>query len=101
MKTKITLAAPLLAAGLLGGLLGGALVVPTVATALAAGPTSTAVDPNYPISAETGAPAGDDHPGTDPLVPYGTEPQAPVTLGYVNPNHDEGVTTNGEVDLPF
>ena len=97
MKSKITLAAPLLAAGLLGG----ALVVPTVATALAAGPTSTAVDPNYPISAETGAPAGDDHSGTDPLVPYGTEPQAPVTLGYVNPNHDEGVTTNGEVDLPF
>ena len=39
--------------------------------------------------------------GTDPLVPYGTEPQVPITPGYVNRNHDEGVTSNGEVDLPF
>ena len=39
--------------------------------------------------------------GTDPLVPYGTEPQVPITPEYVNRNHDEGVTSNGEVDLPF
>ena len=43
MKTKIALAAPLLAAGLLGS----ALVVPTVATALSVGPTSTAVDATW------------------------------------------------------
>jgi hypothetical protein len=34
-------------------------------------------------------------------VPYGTDPQVPYRLGYINPNHDEGNTTNGEVDLPF
>ncbi len=39
--------------------------------------------------------------GTDPLVPYGTDPYVPYRLGYVNPNHDEGNTTNGQVDLPF
>jgi hypothetical protein len=33
--------------------------------------------------------------------PYGTEPQFPVSPGYVNRNHDERVTTNGEVDMPF
>ena len=39
--------------------------------------------------------------GPDPLVPYGTEPTVPYRLGYINPNHDEGNTTNGEVDVPF
>ena len=39
--------------------------------------------------------------GTDPLVPYGTDPHVPYRLGYINPNHDEGNTTNGEVDVPF
>ena len=97
MKTRIAIAAPLVAAGLLSGV----LAAPATSALLADGPSSTAVDHTYPISADTGAPAGDDHSGADPLVPYGTEPQVPVTLGYVNPNHDEGITTNGEVDLPF
>ncbi len=39
--------------------------------------------------------------GTDPLVPFGTEPQVPVWLGYIDSNHDEVDTTNGQVDLPF
>jgi hypothetical protein len=39
--------------------------------------------------------------GTDPLVPNGTLPVAPWTVGYVNPDHDNGDTTNGAVDLPF
>jgi hypothetical protein len=39
--------------------------------------------------------------GTDPVVPYGTDPAVPYRLGYINPNHDEANTTNGEVDLPF
>ena len=34
-------------------------------------------------------------------MPYGTEPTVPYRLGYINPNHDEGNTTNGEVDVPF
>ena len=62
---------------------------------------STAVDPTNPISAATGAPSGDAKYGTDPLLPYGTDPQFPVTPGYVDRNHDEGITTNGEVDMPF
>jgi hypothetical protein len=39
--------------------------------------------------------------GTDPLVPYGTEPQVPYRLGYVDSDHDEANTTAGQVDLPF
>ena len=100
MKIASALAAPLLTAGLLGGLLTGVAAATPVVT-LAEGPTSTAVDPTYPISGETGAPEGDAAYGADPLLPYGTDPQPPVTPGYVNRNHDEGVTSNGEVDLPF
>ena len=100
MTIRATLAAPLLTAGLFGGLIAGTAVVLAPA-ALADDPASTAVDPTYPISGETGAPLGDAKYGTDPLVPYGAEPQVPITPGYVNRNHDEGVTSNGEVDLPF
>jgi hypothetical protein len=100
MKTRIALGAPLLAAGLFGGLAAGAAVITTTAV-LADGPTSTAVDPSGPISGNTGAPLGDANYGADPLVPFGTEPQAPITPGYVNRNHDQGNTSNGEVDLPF
>jgi hypothetical protein len=38
---------------------------------------------------------------TDPLVPYGTNPQVPYVLGFHESNHDEANTTNGQVDLPF
>jgi hypothetical protein len=100
MKTRIALAATLLTAGLLSGLIAGT-VSGTAPAALADGPTSTAVDPTNPISAETGAPSGDAKYGADPLLPYGTDPQFPVTPGYVNRNHDEGITSNGEVDMPF
>ena len=100
MMTRIALAAPLLTAGLLGGIIAAAPVA-IPAAILADGPISTAVDPISPISGETGAPFGDGHSGTDPLVPYGTEPVVPVTPGFVDRNHDEGVTANGEVDLPF
>jgi len=73
---------------------------PATPTLLADGPTSTtSSQQNAPISAETGAPLGDEGLGTDPLVPYGTDPQLPVTPGYIDSNHDEGVTSNGEVDL--
>src|SRR6478736_6733631 len=38
---------------------------------------------------------------TDPLVPYGTNPQVPYVLGFHESNHDEADTTNGQLDLPF
>jgi hypothetical protein len=100
MIRKLAIAVPSLTAGLLTGLIALAPIA-SATTILADGPTSTAIDSSTPISAETGAPVGDAGTGADPLVPYGVEPQAPVTTGYVNRNHDEGVTTNGEVDLPF
>lgn len=38
---------------------------------------------------------------TDPLVPYGTNPQVPYVIGLHGSNHDELDTTNGRLDLPF
>lgn len=100
MGSKTGIAALSIAASMLCGLL-CATAVATSSTALADGTTSTAVDPIDPISGKTGAPLGDATDGTDPLIPYGTNPQPPVTFGYVNPDHDAGITVNGEVDLPF
>jgi hypothetical protein len=100
MKNLIAFAAPVLAVGLASGFVALAPVGATIA--VADGPTSTtAWQQNAPVSADTGAPAGDAKPGTDPLIPFGTDPQAPVTTGFINRNHDEGITANGEVDLPF
>jgi hypothetical protein len=39
--------------------------------------------------------------GASPLVPYGTNPDVPYRLGYVDSNHDEANTTSNNVDLPF
>jgi hypothetical protein len=100
MKTPIAFATPLLAVGLAAGFV--ALAPAGSTMSVAAGPTSTAAwQKNTPVSANTGAPLGDAKAGADPLVPFGTDPQVPVTTGYVNRNHDEGITTNGQVDLPF
>lgn len=38
---------------------------------------------------------------TNPLVPYGTDPQTSYVPGYHVSNHDEANTTNGFVDVPF
>ena len=38
---------------------------------------------------------------TDPLVPYGTNPHVPSSIGLHVSNHDEANTTNGQVDVPF
>lgn len=38
---------------------------------------------------------------SDPLVPYGTNPQVPYSIGLHSSNHDELDTTNGRLDLPF
>jgi hypothetical protein len=85
MKTPIKYVAPWLAAAAIGG----AIALAPIASA-AAHPSPVATAPSSAGSA-----------GTDPLVPYGTDPYVPYRLGYINPNHDEGNTTNGEVDLPF
>jgi hypothetical protein len=84
MKTSIKSVAPWLAAAAIGG-------------AIALAPIASAATP--PAATTHPAPAAS--AGTDPLVPYGTDPYVPYRLGYVNPNHDEGNTTNGQVDLPF
>jgi hypothetical protein len=84
MTITIKYVAPWLAAAAIGG-------------AIALAPIASAATP--PTATTHSAPAAT--AGTDPLVPYGTDPQVPYRLGYINPNHDEGNTTNGEVDLPF
>jgi hypothetical protein len=86
MQALIKYFAPSLAAAAIGG----AVVLAPIASAA----THVAPAPNKTTSS---APAA----GTDPLVPYGTDPVSPYRLGYINPNHDEGNTTNGEVDVPF
>jgi hypothetical protein len=82
MKTVIKYVAPWLAAAAIGG-------------AVALAPIASAATAPAPHSGPAAA------AGTDPLVPYGTDPYIPYRLGYINPNHDEANTTNGEVDLPF
>jgi hypothetical protein len=84
MKTTIKFIAPWLAAAAIGGSIGLA----PVAAAATPAPSPSPAQPAF----ET---------GPDPLVPYGTDPRVPFRLGYINPNHDEGNTTNGELDLPF
>jgi hypothetical protein len=86
-KTAI---APVVFAGLAGGFIALAPVASATTSLLADGPT---------VSSQTGAPVGDAHNGTDPLVPYGTDPSVPVRQGYIDSNHDEANTSNGEVDL--
>ena len=86
MKTPFTYVIPGLAAIAIGG-------VVALAPAANAAPLP-APAPHSVIVSASGA-------GVDPLVPYGTEPQEPAHLGYVDSNHDEANTTNGQVDLPF
>jgi hypothetical protein len=61
-------------------------IVPTLAMALAGAAIALA-----PI-------AGAD---TNPMVPFGTNPQVKTTIGLQTSNHDEIDTTGGQIDLPF
>ncbi|MFV8161800.1 hypothetical protein ACNQVK_06735 [Mycobacterium sp. 134] len=70
------------------------------ATALAAAAIGGALA-MAPIAAAAPAPTPTPMSGTDPLVPYGTNPYLPYPQGYVDSNHDEVYTTNGSVELPF
>jgi hypothetical protein len=77
--------------GLVAAATGAAIVLAPIASA--------ATHPVRAATATTTSAIG--NAGTDPLVPYGTEPQVPARLGFVDSNHDEADTTNGQVDLPF
>ncbi|WP_135459357.1 hypothetical protein [Mycobacterium sp. DL99] len=75
-----------------------------VATALAAAAIGGAVAMAPIVAADSGShttTANSPMTGTDPLVPYGTNPYLPYPQGYVDSNHDEVYTTNGSVELPF
>jgi hypothetical protein len=86
MKTSINRLTPWLAAFAIGGAVALAPVA-SAATSIAAPPAAT--------------PTAGPGTGTDPLVPYGPEPQVPYRLGYINSNHDEANTSAGQLDLPF
>jgi len=75
--------APWLAAAAIGG-------------AVALAPTAGAATPPAAVSAAATGTAG-----TDPLVPFGTNPHSPYVFGYHTSDHDESNTTNGQVDVPF
>ena len=47
------------------------------------------------------APASVGSAGTDPLVPFGTDPHSPYVFGYHTSDHDESNTTNGQLDTAF
>ena len=68
--------------------------------AVALAPAAAAATPAAP-SISAGTPSAIGSTGADPLVPFGTEPEVPYRLGYVDSNHDEVDTTGGQVDLPF
>jgi hypothetical protein len=97
MTTKIKYIAPWFAAVAIGS----AIALAPAASASVSATTfaqSNVVAHSAPTPTPAQMPADS---GPDPLVPYGTEPTVPYRLGYINPNHDEGNTTNGEVDVPF
>lgn len=99
---KITIVPAAVVAALMSALIALAPVAAASADPQVGDPTSTtALQQDATISAQTGAPLGDAGAGTDPLIPLGTDPQSPVRLGYVDGNHDEGNTSNGMVDTPF
>jgi hypothetical protein len=84
MKTTIKYIAPWLAAAAVGG-------------AVALAPIASAATPS--AAATHSAPTAG--AGTDPLVPFGTDPHSPYVFGYHVSDHDEANTTNGQVDVPF
>jgi hypothetical protein len=80
----IKLVAPWLAAAAIGG-------------AVALAPIASAATPS--ATGTNSAPTGT--AGTDPLVPFGTDPHSPYVFGYHVSDHDEANTTNGQLDVPF
>lgn len=76
--------------------LASSLALAAIGGAVALAPIASAATPSATSTARVAASAG-----TDPLVPFGTDPQSPYVFGYHVSNHDEANTTNGQVDVPF
>jgi hypothetical protein len=72
------------------------LAAAAIAGAVALAPIAGAATPSGPTTATT-----TDSAGTDPLVPFGTDPHSPYVFGYHTSDHDEANTTNGQLDVPF
>lgn len=70
-----------------------------IAGALGLAPVASAATP--PVALAPGTTTSVGNAGTDPLVPSGSDPYTPYRLGYINSNHDEANTTNGQLDVPF
>ena len=81
MKNTVKYFAPWVAAAAVGG----ALVLAPIASAATTTPNS--------VPAATA--------GTDPLVPFGTDPHSAYMFGYHVSDHDEANTTNGQLDTAF
>ena len=71
-----------------------------IAASFGFAPIAAAAPEPASVISTTSEPAPVGSAGADPLVPYGTDPQIPYQLGYVDPNHDNADTTDGQVDLP-
>ena len=83
MKTTIKYLALWMAAAAIGG-------------AVALAPIASAATPQAPTASSSVGSAG-----TDPLVPFGTDPHSPYVFGYHTSDHDESNTTNGQLDVAF
>jgi hypothetical protein len=84
MKATIKYLAPWMAAAAIGG----AVALSPIASA-----ATTPAPHSGPVAVGTA--------GTDPLVPFGTDPRSPYVFGYHVSDHDESNTTNGQLDVPF
>jgi hypothetical protein len=71
------------------------LAAAAIGSAVALAPIASAATDPAPAVTTTGT------AGTDPLVPFGTDPQSPYVFGYHVSDHDESNTTNGQLDVPF
>ena len=76
------------------------IAVAAIAASFGFAPIAGAATDPAPAISTTSQPALVRSAGTDPLVPFGTDPQIPYQLGYVDANHDNANTTNGQIDLP-
>ncbi|HYZ68887.1 MAG TPA: hypothetical protein VE666_13985 [Mycobacterium sp.] len=76
--------------------LAASLAAAAIGGAVALAPIASAAPPAAPTNS---APIGT--AGTDPLVPFGTDPHSPYVFGYHVSDHDEANTTNGQLDVPF
>ena len=71
-----------------------------IAASFGFAPIAGAVTDPAPVIAATSEPNPVGDTGTDPLVPFGADPQIQYLLGFIDSNHDNANTTNGQIDLP-